>query len=92
MWGSPKSDARSPEVAYAEKVFVEYLLFALANGNTVRNATWGKAQDLWECTVKDQTDLGKTNPEVSAMFVLTAIATAGADVEVILRQVYIPGP
>ena len=72
----------------AEGAFVQVLLLNMANGNPVTNDTWRIAQKVWEDAVNIQINLGHPNPEVAAMYALTAATTAGADMERFAQQFY----
>jgi hypothetical protein len=76
----------------AEKAFVELLLVHLANGRPVTHDTWRDAEKLWRKSVKDMIDLKRPYPENAAMYLLTAVTTAGTDMEGVMQRFYAPLP
>nr|BBX78656.1 hypothetical protein MFLOJ_24430 [Mycobacterium florentinum] len=64
-----------------EKTFADRLLRKLAIDGFIWNRTWRRGEDIWERTVQMFIDLGKPNPEVRAMVLLTAWMTGDPDPE-----------
>ncbi len=59
-----------------EKQFVARLLLHMAHDQPVTDDTWRQAEKLWEKSVQDNIDLGRSWPEVRAIIFLTKLMSA----------------